>query len=122
MSYARQQYQKSSTISAPPEKLVDKLYTEGIRACHQEELFQVQRVLTELSGALDMEKGGDLAERLASIYDYCGRAIQEEKNFTEVREIFEELRAGWREGVLGEAEPTDDGNFDPEEALEEANG
>lgn len=99
MYSARQQYQKQSVQTAPPEKLIEKLYDTGISACHQDDEEKVRRVLAELRSSLDPEKGGELAERLQLVYDYC---LQESAtgDLDVVRELLEELREGWREGVL----------------------
>lgn len=99
MYSARQQYQKQSVQTATPEKLIEKLYDEGISACHQEEQEKVRQVLVELRSSLDPENGGELAERLQLVYDYC---LQESAagDLDVVRELLEELREGWREGVL----------------------
>ena len=99
MYSARQQYQKQSVQTATPEKLIEKLYDTGISACHQGDEEKVRRVLAELRSSLDPENGGELAERLQLVYDYC---LEESAtgDLDVVRELLEELREGWREGVL----------------------
>ena len=96
---ARQQYQQQSVQTATPEKLIDKLYSAGIQACHQEDRDQLREVLLELVKALDMEQGGELAERLQSIYEFCINECAT-GDLDMIRELLEELREGWREGVL----------------------
>ncbi|MBB4090318.1 flagellar export chaperone FliS [Salinibacter ruber] len=99
MYSARQQYQKRSVQTASPEKLIEKLYDEGISACHQGDEEKVRQVLAELRSSLDLENGGELAERLRLVYEYC---LEESAtgDLDVVRELLEELREGWREGVL----------------------
>ena len=96
---ARQQYQQQAVQTSSPEKLIDKLYSAGIQACHQEDRNRLRDVLLELVKALDMESGGELAERLQAIYEFC---INESAtgDLDMIRELLEELREGWREGVL----------------------
>jgi flagellar protein FliS len=102
---ARQRYQQQSVQTATPEKLIDKLYEAGIQACHQGDRNRLREVLLELVKALDMERGGELAERLQAIYEFC---INESAtgDLDMIRELIEELREGWREGVLeGQSAP-----------------
>jgi len=96
---ARQQYQQQSVQTASPEKLIDKLYEAGIQACYQEDRDQLREVLLELVKSLDMEQGGELAERLQSIYEFCINECAT-GDLDMIRELLEELREGWREGVL----------------------
>jgi flagellar protein FliS len=99
MYSAQQQYQQQSVQTASPEKLIEKLYEAGIRACHQEDRETLREVLTELLTSLDMEQGGELAERLQAIYEFClNESATGDLNM--VRELLEELREGWRQGVV----------------------
>jgi len=96
---ARQRYQQQSVQTATPEKLIDKLYSAGIQACHQEDRDTLREVLLELIDALNMEQGGELADRLLSIYEFCLNECAT-GDLDMIRELIEELRDGWREGVL----------------------
>jgi flagellar protein FliS len=96
---ARQQYQQQSVQTAPPEKLVEKLYDEGISACHQGDREHLRNVLVELRSSLDLQNGGEVAERLQAIYDFCLRESAS-GDLDVVHELLDELRDGWREGVL----------------------
>ncbi len=62
-------------------------------------LRDLREVLLELVKALDMEQGGELAERLQSIYEFCINECAT-GDLDMIRELLEELREGWREGVL----------------------
>ena len=99
MYSARQQYQQQAVQTASPEKLIDKLYEAGIQACHQEDRDTLRDVLVELIEALNMEQGGELADRLLGIYEFflneCATG-----DLDTIRGLLEELRDGWREGVL----------------------
>lgn len=101
MYKAQQQYQKQAVQNSSPEKLIEKLYDEGISACYQDDREKVRDVLVELRSSLDLENGGELAERLHALYAFC---LQESAmgDLDIVHEVLTELREGWREGVLGE--------------------
>jgi len=99
MYSARQQYQKQSVQTATPEKLIEKLYEAGIQACHQEDRDTLREVLVELIEALNVEQGGELANRLLGIYEFCLNECAT-GDLDVIRELLEELREGWREGVL----------------------
>lgn len=96
---ARQQYQQQAVQTASPEKLIEKLYSEGISACHQDDREHLRNVLVELRSSLDLQNGGEVAERLQAIYDFC---LEESAtgDLDIVQELLGELREGWREGVL----------------------
>ncbi len=99
MYSARQQYQQQSVQTASPEKLIEKLYEAGIQACHQEDRDTLREVLMELIKALNIEQGGELAERLESIYEYCLNECAT-GDLDVIRELLEELRDGWKQGVV----------------------
>ncbi|PSQ63152.1 MAG: flagellar protein FliS [Bacteroidetes bacterium QH_7_62_13] len=101
MYSARQQYQQQSVQTAPPEKLVEKLYETGIQACHQGDRDTLRQVLRELIDSLNVEQGGELAERLLAIYEFCFDESAR-GDLDVIRELLEELRDGWRQGVVEE--------------------
>ncbi len=97
---ARQQYQQQSVQTSSPGKLIKKLYDEGISACYQGDREHLRDVLVELRSCLDLQNGGEMAERLQAVYDFC---LDESAtgDLNVVRELLTELREGWQEGVLG---------------------
>lgn len=97
---ARQTYQQQSVKTASPEKLVLELYNLGIRSCKQGDRSTVRSVLVELMSSLDHERGGEIAERLQVIYEYC-LDVSATGDLTDVQEILESLRDAWRKGVVG---------------------
>lgn len=99
MYNAHQNYQRQSILGASPEKLVAKLYDTGVTACHRGERDKVRSVLVELLSSLDAQEGGELAERLRAVYEFC---LNESAtgDLDIVRDLLEELRGAWREGVL----------------------
>ena len=58
-------------------------------------------ILTVLSGSLNTKEGGELAENLLELYDYCKRMLNEyledknTKKLEEVYLIFNNLSDGW---------------------------
>ena len=58
-------------------------------------------ILTVLSGSLNVKDGGELAENLLELYDYCKRVLNEyleDKNTKKLEEvclIFSNLSEGW---------------------------
>ncbi|MEX0747326.1 MAG: flagellar export chaperone FliS, partial [Rhodothermales bacterium] len=65
------QYQQQSIASSSPAQLVLKLYDLGIQSCHQGNRVKLRAVLAELVGSLNFEEGGELANRLYSLYEFC---------------------------------------------------
>ncbi|NEX16944.1 MAG: flagellar protein FliS [Halochromatium sp.] len=63
-----------------------------------------------LAAALDAERGGEIAERLASLYDYIARLLlaanlhNDEKSLNEAETLLEDVAAAWRE--IGEQAQT----------------
>ena len=58
-------------------------------------------ILTVLAGSLNVKEGGELAENLLELYDYCKRVLNEyledksTKKLEEVYLIFTNLSEGW---------------------------
>jgi flagellar protein FliS len=116
---AHQSYQRAQVESASPEKLILMLYDGAIRKLSQaevrfeqgdEETFlvettKVQKIVSELAGALDHEQGGEVSQNLARLYEYMVRQLslaqvrKETKLLLEIRTLLEELREGWRGAI-----------------------
>lgn len=66
-------------------------------------LSKVTAIITELSNVLDMEKGGEIAKNLRSIYDFVLRRLiqanlrNDIKAIDEAYEVISIIRDGWRE-------------------------
>lgn len=60
------------------------------------------QILGGLDSALDMQKGGELAQSLRQLYDYCGQQLFEVSlshdldKLAKVVKIISELRIGWQ--------------------------
>ena len=99
---ARKTYQQQSVKTATPEKLILELYNLGVRACREDDRDKVRSVLVELLGSLDHDRGGEIADRLQAIYEYC---LNESAtgDLSDVQDILEGLRDAWKEGVIQQA-------------------
>ncbi|MDE3168425.1 MAG: flagellar export chaperone FliS [Acidobacteriota bacterium] len=84
-------YLESRVLSADPVELVNLLYQACIQAV-RDARYHLERgeiaersqavnkacaILIELAGALDAERGGEIASRLARLYDYMQRRLLE---------------------------------------------
>lgn len=56
-----------------------------------------------LAAALDQDKGGEIAERLASLYDYIARLLlaanlrNDEENLNQAEQLLENIASAWRD-------------------------
>jgi flagellar protein FliS len=78
------QYQRTQVETASPTRLVIMLYEGAMRFCQlasdamavqdlltqHENLIRAQRIVAELLGSLNREKGGEVAENLARLYTH----------------------------------------------------
>lgn len=98
-AHRMRQYQQQAISSSSPAQLVLKLYDLGIQCCLQGNRSKLRAVLAELVGSLNFEGGGDIAERLYSLYDYC---ITEsvDGDLEIIRDVLSGLREAWKEGVV----------------------
>ena len=89
------QYQQQAIASATPEQLILKLYDAGIAACHREDRSKLRAILTELIASLNFEQGGEIAQRLFSLYEYC---LNESVlgDLQVISELLTGLRDAWR--------------------------
>jgi flagellar protein FliS len=110
-----QAYRESAILTAPPERLVVMLYDGARRFLHQtaaamrerdvpvahERLRRAEAIVDHLRATLDMEQGGEVAQRLQSIYVFCSRQLaearmrQEPELVEQVGELLGELRDAW---------------------------
>lgn len=105
----------SSVESATPHKLIEMLMDGALEKIQLAKTFMVRRevarkceaidwslnILGGLQGSLDMERGGDVANNLANLYDYMMRRLVE-ANATndpalldEVNRLLGEIREAW---------------------------
>lgn len=93
------QYQQQAVRSASPELLILKLYDHGVASCRRNDRAMVRAVLVELASSLDFEQGGEIAERLSAIYEYC-LAESATGDLGTVEELLDGLREAWKQGVM----------------------
>lgn len=114
---AMRAYRESSVMTAPPEMLVVMLYDgalrfltragaamrEGRHADAARPLSRAEAIVDELLATLDMEQGGEVAERLQAIYVFCRRLLVEaqlerdHQRIDQVARLLGELRDAWRQ-------------------------
>ncbi|VVS94393.1 flagellar export chaperone FliS [Desulfoluna spongiiphila] len=98
----------------PQDRILVMLYEGAIKFIHLavrgidekrpalkgEYISKILAILTELSAALDMERGGEIAENLAALYDYMVRRLTEAniKNDTAALREVETLIVSLKEG------------------------
>jgi flagellar protein FliS len=81
---------------------VDALERNDPKAAH-ESLVRAQDIVVELLGSLNREAGGQIANQLASIYDYCFRRLvtanvkKDPAPAREVVVILRDLGTAWQE-------------------------
>ena len=112
---ANDRYLEARVLSASPMELVRLLYGAAIQSVREarrhlaqgdirqrsREISRAMEIAVELSGALDLERGGAVAERLAALYDYIQRRLfeanleQQDAPLAEVLGLFETLQQAW---------------------------
>jgi len=108
-------YLESTVLSADPVELVSMLYqactaavrdaryhlAEGRIAERSQSINKAFGILVELNASLDHEKGGEISQRLAALYDYMRRRLldanmqQSDPPLTEVLGLLSTLSEGW---------------------------
>jgi len=128
MSYTgHDAYLESRVLSADPVELVNLLYqactravrearhhlAEGRIAERSKEINKAFEILVELEGSLDHERGGEISQRLASLYDYMRRRLldanmrQNDPPLTEVLGLLSTLSEAWEGVRAAEAKPVE---------------
>ena len=110
-----QAYKQSSVLTAPPERLVVMLYDGALRflaraavamreqgpVAAAQPIQRAQAIIEELLSTLDMEQGGEVAERLQAIYVFCLRELpdaqlkRDDVKIDQVAGLLRELRDAW---------------------------
>jgi flagellar protein FliS len=110
-------YQKTQTVTANQNKLIIMLHDGAIRflaqaasAIKNEDYYnkavlfnKTNKIISQLWGSLDHERGGEIASNLAGIYAYVTRRLNEANvsNDTgaikEVMSLLREIRDGWEQ-------------------------
>lgn len=121
---AKLAYTEGSVMTASPERLVVMLYdgairflnqaAAGLRAGHRgvarEKLRRAQAIIDELTRALDMRQGGDIAINLRLLYGFCSRHMidstlhADPDGYEKVAELLADLRDSWDAIASGQAQ------------------
>jgi flagellar protein FliS len=110
---AHASYKTASIATADRGKLVVMVYDHCIQWCDRaletteiegraRAISRVQAGLTELTCALDLEKGGEIAQNLWRLYDFMMWTLSEclvhrlDKGIGDVRGMLADLRSAWQ--------------------------
>ncbi len=114
-------YLKSAIETASPERLVLALYDGAIAATTRasealeaggdpegahRELVRAQSIVLELRMALDLDRGGEIAANLASLYAFClerlirANVAKDPEPLGAVLRVLEDLRDAWDRAVV----------------------
>lgn len=109
-------YIENAVKTAGPAKLIEMMYEKAVELLKDakdalnkndyittnEKIKRTQDIVTELNISLDIEKGGEIAKGLRSLYSYMYRTLIEatvKKDVQKIDEVlgyFEELLDAWR--------------------------
>jgi flagellar secretion chaperone FliS len=121
LTASREAYRRNTVLSATREQLVVMLYDGAGRFLRQaatamqagevelahNTLRRAEMIIAHLDTVLDYDQGGQLAQRLHSIYRFClthlnkARMEQDPRKLEEVGELLGELRSSWAEIANG---------------------
>ncbi len=110
-------YVETAISEATPHKLVEMLYDGAIKNMNLAKVFIEQKnyekkseyinkalaILNALRAGVDLGKGGDVAQNLYNLYDYCYRTLftaSAQNNLEVLNEVLEHvllLKAAWSE-------------------------
>ena len=119
MSYGLGAYKKTSIHTASKEQILLMLYQAAIKNCKKameaidegqiakkgEFIGKLQDIIIELNNSLNHEVGGDVADELASLYDYLlyettqANIKIDKKPLESVHQILGTLYEGWSQAV-----------------------
>jgi flagellar protein FliS len=115
-------YLESKVLAASPLQLIHLAYegtmdaiTEARRHLAEKNIHgrvqaitKAQQIITELQAALNFEQGGELSTRLASLYEYAQRRLNEanfqqvDEPLAEVHRLLETVDGAWKEIAAAE--------------------
>ncbi len=114
-----QSYQTANISTADRGKLIIMIYDHCLKWCRiarddlqaqnlenmAKSVFKVQDGITELTCALDMEKGGEISSNLLSLYSFYNRHLsmaiskKDAQYIIEVETMLNELKQAWAQAV-----------------------
>ncbi|MCD4813462.1 flagellar export chaperone FliS [bacterium] len=115
-------YQENQVFTASREELILMLYDgvakflrRGMQAIDDKDdpainynFLRAQKIVHYLDISLDMDKGGEIAENLARLYQYINRRLtdcqmkQTRETVQEIMELVHTLRQAWYQAFLGD--------------------
>jgi flagellar protein FliS len=131
MKDAHLEYQANQVETADPRQLVIMLYDGAIRFLDKaliniqnfkkydevnQNILRAQDIITELMVSLDMEKGGEIANNLMSLYSFMKKEIlnaniqKEGAGIRSVIKMLKELKSAWEQMDLKGAPQVTPGN------------
>jgi flagellar protein FliS len=113
----RAAYQRAAVLTASQEQLIVMLYDGANRFLSQasaalaerqievahNRLRRAERIISHLQASLDFERGGEIAPRLAAIFIFCQRHLNQARmhadpdRIEQVRGLLGTLRDAWAE-------------------------
>jgi flagellar protein FliS len=113
------EYQNTQVSTASPEQILILLYEGAIRFSNQamqaikernrprkaEKITKVVHIISELSGTLDLEIGGEIAENLEKIYNFmilellAANVHDDQTRISAVVKMLSELKDSWQEAI-----------------------
>ncbi len=127
-----QEYENNAVNIAEPKKLILMLYSSAIDFLNKavtfindyksydkanENILKAQDIITELILALDMEKGGEIATNLFSLYTYMKKELltanmtKSEKPIQAVLKYLSNLKEAWENVKSDTKQPIKETNF-----------
>lgn len=109
------EYQKNAVLSASPVQLIVMLYDGALRFMEagrqamigkkledqNAQLQKAQKIIIELMGCLDMNKGGEIAQNLFGLYNFvldelvASNLNDDPTRIENAAKVLRELREGW---------------------------
>jgi flagellar protein FliS len=124
LAQSAQAYRRNAVLSAGPGQLILMLFDGALRFMNtaisgfdekhpvrrnetiHNNLVKTQAILSELRGSLDLEKGGEFAERMSTLYSFMRTQLRQanlQKDPAPIRVVIELLgaiRQSWAEMLL----------------------
>jgi flagellar protein FliS len=114
---------ETQVLAATPMELVEMLFDAAVKSVSEARRHlaagrimersraasKTVEILTELSRSLDHQAGGELSTRLAALYEYIGRRIQEanfeqtDGGLAEAEGLLRTLHQGWSGALASQA-------------------
>lgn len=129
-NFAENVYKKTGIETATKGELIVMLYNAAIKNLDEaishidnfqkydvvnNKIIKTTEIINELKNSLDQKSGGEIAQKLDSIYAYALQRLFEANNskskeiLEEIRSYLKELNSSWKEIASGKGRPADIG-------------